>query len=94
MLRVKTKQNVVETRGRPKKDRVKVGLSLSRVSSEKLDRIKESSSKTKSKIIEDLICFYEENEDIVNARINKIKEEGKIEYFDFNEIRKIRESKK
>jgi len=48
--------------GRPRKDRVKVGLSMARKSSELLDCLAEMKQQTKSKVVEDAIEYFYKRE--------------------------------
>lgn len=74
--------------GRPieKKNRTKIGLSLTGSSVDKLSELSAMTGKSKSRIIEEAILMFSDRETIIQARIKKIEEFGEKALLNIDEI--------
>ncbi len=73
--------------GRPvtKKDRVKIGLSIDGDSNTLLSKLAESSGKTKSKVFEEAIKYFEGRTEIIKERLQIIEDLGDDAFLDITE---------
>ena len=94
---MQTKENMmkaVNKGGRPRKNNVKICLSVDAKASEILNELAISTGKSKSKIFEEAIKMIKEKEDIIYARAKNYEKYGKEALMDFDEYMKNRRASK